>query len=111
MEQAPVTFSLIHAAFDQAKADVRDGAARLHKDRDDVDRRVSGYLGSGWTGVAADSFVDAWDDWKLAATDVLDGLVAMAELLDAAHADYIAQDDGSQRKLDQISSRIIERLG
>jgi len=35
----------------------------------------------------------------------------MAELLDAAHADYIAQDDGSQRKLDQISSRIIERLG
>lgn len=106
-----MTFSLIHAAFNQAKVDVRDGAARLHKDRDDVDRRVSAYLGSGWTGVAADSFVDAWDDWKLAATDVLDGLVAMAELLDAAHADYIAQEDGSQRKLDQISSRIIERLG
>lgn len=106
-----MTFQLVHEAFNQAKTDVRDGAARLHKDRDDIDRTVSGYLGSGWTGVAADSFVDAWGDWKLAATDVLDGLVAMAELLEAAHADYIAQDDTSQQLLDQISSRIIDRLG
>ena len=81
--------------------------ARDHGDAVVLSRRD----GSGWTGVAADSFVDAWDDWKLAATDVLDGLVAMAELLDAAHADYVSQDAGSQRTLDQISSRIIERLG
>jgi uncharacterized protein YukE len=72
---------------------------------------VSGFLGAGWTGVAADSFVEAWDSWKLAATDVLDGLVAMAELLAAAHADYSAQDDASQPRLDALSARIVERLG
>lgn len=106
-----MSVQLVHEAFNQAKADVRDGAARLHKDRDDIDRKITAYLGAGWTGVAADSFVEAWDDWKAGATDVLDGLVAMAELLDAAHADYIAQDDASQARLDRVSSRIIERLG
>lgn len=106
-----MSFQLVHEAFIQAKADVRDGAGRLHKDRDDIDRRITAYLGAGWTGVAADSFVEAWDDWKAGATDVLDGLVAMAELLEAAHADYLAQDDASQARLDRVSSRIIERLG
>ena len=35
----------------------------------------------------------------------------MAELLDASHRDFVAQDDGSQQALDRISARIIERLG
>lgn len=106
-----MSFQLIHEAFEQAKRDVRAGAGRLHKDRDDIDRRISGYLGAGWTGIAAESFVDAWGDWKVAATDVLEGLVGMADLLDAAHADYLAQDETSQRRLDQVSARLIERLG
>ncbi len=106
-----MTLALVHEAFDQAKADVRDATDRLTKDRADVDAKVSSFLGAGWTGVAADSFVDAWDSWKLAATDVLDGLIAMNELLVAAHADYIEQDDASQRRLDAVASRIVERLG
>lgn len=106
-----MTIELIHQAFNKGKSDVREAAGRLTKDRDDIDRRVSGYLGQGWTGIAADSFVDAWDDWKLAATDVLEGLVAMGELMQAAHTDFIEQDDASQQKLDAISARIIDRLG
>lgn len=98
-----MTLALVHEAFDQAKADVRDATDRLMKDRDDIDAKVSGFLGAGWTGVAADSFVEAWDAWKVAATDVLDGLVAMNELLVAAHADYIAQDDASQLRLDAVA--------
>ncbi|MBA3783105.1 MAG: hypothetical protein H0X12_14800, partial [Nocardioides sp.] len=50
-------------------------------------------------------------DWKVAAKDVHDGLVAMGELLDAAHQDFIQADDSSQQQLDQLSARLIDRLG
>jgi WXG100 family type VII secretion target len=103
--------NVLHSAFTKAKADVREAAGTLRQDRDRIDSRVSGYLGSGWTGVAADSFVDAWDEWKTGATDVLEGLVSMAELLDATHRDFTEQDDASQQRLDTISARIIDRLG
>lgn len=103
--------NLTHAAFAKAKSDVQAGAERLHKDRDSIDQRVTGFLGSGWTGEAADSFVDAWDDWKAAAGDVLQGLNAMRELLDATHRDFVESDEFSQRSLDQLSARLIDRLG
>ncbi len=65
-----------------------------------IDQRVRGFLGHGWTGVAAESFVDAWDDWVAAAVDVEEGLVAMNELLVAARNDFVAQDEASQQALD-----------
>ena len=102
---------LTEQAFNQGRADVRRAAALLRADRDGIDRRVTGFLDGGWAGVAADSFVTAWDDWKTAATDVLDGLVAMGQLLEAAQADFVAQDADSQHRLDTISARIVDRLG
>ncbi len=102
---------LIHEAFRTAISDVGNGAETLTDARDAADARVSGFLRAGWTGAAADSFVDAWDDWKVAAGDVLDGLLAMQQLLDAAHRDFIQADDGSQQALDAISAKIIARLG
>ncbi|GAB3016653.1 hypothetical protein GCM10011376_03650 [Nocardioides flavus (ex Wang et al. 2016)] len=107
MEQVNLT----HAAFAQAIRDVQDAASRLHRDRERIDERVSGYLGRGWTGLAADSFVDAWAEWKTGATDVLEGLVAMGELLDATQRDFIQQDDASEQAMNQIAARIIDRLG
>lgn len=107
MEQVNLT----DAAFAQAIRDVQDAASRLHRDRDRIDERVSGYLGSGWTGVAADSFGEAWAEWKTGATDVLEGLVAMGELLDATQKDFIQQDDASEQAMNQIAARIVDRLG
>lgn len=107
MEQIHVT----HAAFAEAIRDVRDAASRLHSDRDRIDDRVSSYLGSGWTGIAADSFVEAWAEWKTGATDVLEGLVAMGELLDATQKDFTQQDDASEQAMNQIAGRITDRLG
>ena len=107
MEQVNVT----HAAFTGAIRDVRDAASRLRRDRDRINDRVSGYLGSGWTGIAADSFVEAWAEWKAGATDVLEGLVAMGELLDATHKDFIQQDDASEEAMNQVAARIVDRLG
>lgn len=103
--------NLTHVAFDKAKADVAAAAERLQHDRSAIDQRVTGFLGSGWTGAAADSFDRAWDDWRDAARDVLSGLRAMRELLDAAHRDYATADHSSQQQLDQLSARLIERLG
>ncbi len=106
-----MSVEVIHEAFRTAISDVGNGVETLTEARDTADARVTGFLRAGWTGVAADSFVDAWDEWKVAARDVLDGLVAMQQLLDAAHRDFVQADDASQQALDSISARIVARLG
>lgn len=102
---------LDHQAFDSGVADVRAGADDFHDARQRVEREVGALLDGGWTGVAADAFTDGWLDWKEAADDVLDGLVAMGQLLDAVHADLSDRDIGSQATLDRLAQRIVSRLG
>jgi WXG100 family type VII secretion target len=102
---------LEHQAMRTAMADVAAASARLAEGKAAADARVSGFLGTGWQGVAADSFRDAWGDWTVAAGQVKDGLDAMAALLDAAHRDMIAQDEQSQADLDRLAARIVDRLG
>ena len=106
-----MTIEIQHEAFRRGIADVRAAVDRLDRDEHRIDGRVSGFLQSGWTGVAAASFVDAWEEWKQAADDVREGLAAMGELLDATHRDLINQDDASQAVLDGVSARILDRLG
>jgi WXG100 family type VII secretion target len=106
-----MTINMVHQAMHKAKSDVAAASERLADERARADRRVTGLLGSGWTGVAADSFVDTWDDWKLAADQVVDGLDAMRQLLDVVHRDLTEQDEAAQVALDQISQRILDRLG
>ena len=106
-----MTVNMVHQAMRKAKSDVATASERLVDERAKADRRVIGFLGSGWTGAAADSFVDAWDDWKLAADQVKDGLDAMGQLLDAVHRDMTQQDEASQLALDRLSQRIADRLG
>ncbi len=106
-----MSFALQHDAFRAALTDVRTAAGDLRHERERIDRKVTGFLGAGWVGAAADSFAEGWDDWRLAAGDVLEGLVAMGQLLEAAHADFVAQDVGSRQRLDEVASRITDRLG
>lgn len=106
-----MTIHLVHAAMRTAIGDVTRARDLLADQRVRADQRMSGFLGGGWTGAAADSFADAWADWKVAADRVEGGLDAMQQLLDAAHRDLTVQDDDSQRALDQISQRIVDRLG
>jgi hypothetical protein len=106
-----MTIELEDAAFDRGRGDVREAAHRLRTSRDRADQRVTGFVGAGWRGVAADAFMVAWHDRLGAATDVEQGLVAMAELMDAAQCDLHAQDASSQVHLDAVAGRIVERLG
>jgi WXG100 family type VII secretion target len=102
---------VVHEAMRTAKSDVQSASERLAENRRTADRRVTAFLGTGWTGVAADAFSDAWGDWIQAADQVKAGLDAMAELLDAVHLDLTQSDDASQESLDRISQRIVDRLG
>lgn len=103
--------NLTHEAMRKAVADLQKAEQRLARDRRRAEREVAGFLGGGWTGAAADSFADAWTEWLAAADQVEAGLGAMSELVDAAYLDLVHQDGESQRALDRISQRIVDRLG
>lgn len=106
-----MSINLTLQSFDKGIDDVRHGADRLAGDKSRIDARVRGFLRSGWTGVAADSFVDAWDEWKAAADDVHEALSAMGELLVVTRDDFIQSDDASQQRSDAVAARIVDRLG
>lgn len=106
-----MNMAMVNSTFDQGRAEVREAAGVLRRDRASIDERVQGFLDAGWRGVAAEAFSEAWQDWLTAATDVEEGLAAMAELLDATQRDFNTQDDASQANLDKISARIVARLG
>jgi WXG100 family type VII secretion target len=106
-----MTLRVQHDAMRTAVSDVQRAHQDLVVARTDADRRVASLLGAGWTGVAADAFSDAWQDWLTGAAQVEDGLEAMGQLLDAVHRDLVQQDDASQAALDQLSARIVDRLG
>lgn len=106
-----MTMQMMHEAFGRGRADVAEASQALEQTRRSIDQRMSGFLGSGWTGDAAESFVEAWDQWLVGAADVKEGLDAMAALLEATQRDWLQQDQGSQDRLDQVSARIVDRLG
>ena len=87
-----MTINLDDAAFDRGRADVREAAQRLRAARDRADHGVSGFVRAGWRGLAADAFAHAFEDWRVAARRVEDGLTAMAELMDVSQCDLHARD-------------------
>ncbi len=113
-----MAITLEHQAFDTAVNDLRGAAAVLSETRRQIGRDVDALLAT-WQGLAADAFSEGWADWQVAAGDVLEGLLAMERLLDAAHADLTSTDLGSQAHLDHISAlisarttaRLVGRLG
>ena len=106
-----MTMQMHHDAFGRGRADVAEASQALEQARRSIDQRVSGFLGSGWTGDAAEAFGDAWEQWLTGAADVKEGLDAMAALLEATQRDWVQQDEGSQHRLDVVSAHIVDRLG
>ena len=106
-----MTIAVDHAAFQAAIRDARDAAIELENLRDQAARQVDTFLQGEWTGLAADSFADAWSDWRRAADDVLTGLATIGDLLDAAHCDLTAGDLCAHAALDRVSERLHARLG
>ena len=106
-----MTIAVDHAAFVAAVRDVRDAATELQLVRDQAARQVDGLLQGGWTGLAADSFANAWSDWRQAADDVLTGLATIGDRLDATHNDLSSRDLDAHAALDPVPARLQARLG
>jgi WXG100 family type VII secretion target len=102
---------LLHDAMSRAIAETRAARERLSADRRAAQRRVDSFLGSGWQGIANDAFSEAWGEWLESADRVEDGLEAMADLIQAHHRDMVEQDEESQRAMDDLAARIVDRLG
>lgn len=105
------TITADHPTFVAVVADLRAAADELRAERDRITREVDDLLGTGWSGAAATAFAEGWSDWRRAAATVLDGLVAMGNLVEAAHADLVRSDLSSQADLDRVAARIVARLG
>lgn len=103
-------FTLDPAALQQAQDLVARTAADLVAERRRLDGSVSGLLGAGWSGGAADEYRQAWGEWCQGADRVLDALHVASELMGQTRASYLASDDASVRTTSPISSRLQERL-
>lgn len=103
-------FTLDPAAMALARGLVADIADDLVAERATLDRSVSGLLGSGWSGVAADEYRDGWTEWLEGAEEVLSALHTTGELLEVSRTDYLLSDESSVRTAAPISSRLQERL-
>jgi WXG100 family type VII secretion target len=99
------TLTADHTAFRSTVADLRAAADRLRSDRDRAARSVDGLLGT-WTGTVATSYATGWDEWCAGAARVLDGLTAMAALLEAADADFVTTDGVADSDLARLSRRL-----
>jgi WXG100 family type VII secretion target len=99
------TLTADHLAFRSAVADLRAAADRLSADRDRATRSVDALLG-GWTGTVARAYGSGWDEWCAGAARVLDGLTAMATLLEATSADFAHVDEAVGSDLARLAGRL-----
>ena len=110
-----MTIQIDHAELRGTTADVRVGADSLRATSDDIHLDVEALLDAGWTGTAAESYADAWADWRSGADRVLDALTSMADLLEAVHVDLTERDLDAAVAVDDVRhhvpTRITERLG
>ena len=105
-----MTIAVDHAAFQAAIRDARDAAIELEHLRDQAARQVDTFLQGGWTGLAADSFADAWSDWRRAASSRSPMVASPVSTSSAAHRDLTASDLYAHAALDRVSERLHARL-
>ncbi len=60
-----------------------------------IDSEVSGFVGSGWTGLSSGAYAESFWKWHEGAKDVHTGLAEMATLLGTAAGAYESQDSQS----------------
>lgn len=93
-------------ALAEAVAALRSTATDLDRGRTTLHRSFASFLGGGWTGQAADSFVGGWDEWSDGVGSVLDGLASIASLLEDHGRDVQAQDDSASSASGHLQSRL-----
>jgi WXG100 family type VII secretion target len=90
----------------RAVADLRETADDLDRGRNTLHRSFGTFLGGGWKGEAAHSFVGAWDDWSDGVGTVLGALHSIADLLETHGRDLRGQDGGAELSMTNLHGRL-----
>ena len=93
-------------ALADAIAEIRSTADELDRGRTHLHESFGSFLGGGWQGQAAESFVGGWDDWSSGVASVLDALGDMADLLEQHGRDVQAQDVDASWSVGRLHSRL-----
>lgn len=102
---------LTHTDLATAESQVRGTAHRLESLKQDLTREVRRFVGSGWSGAAASSYTESFERWCTGAVDVLEGLVAMADLIGVTSNDFRQTDEEARLELAALADKIVARLG
>jgi WXG100 family type VII secretion target len=102
---------LVFEHVQTASNDLRDAAGALRTERQAVARQFRACAGGDWTGAAATSFLEYFEQWDAGLTDVEEGLAAMAELVDATRRDFLSTEDTVTGSLNMVAARLVDRLG
>jgi WXG100 family type VII secretion target len=74
-------------------------ADELATELQSIDNEVSGFVGTGWTGLSSGAFAESFWKWHEGAKHVHTGLAEMATLLGSAAGQYDDQDRSSASSL------------
>ncbi len=96
---------LEHEPFDGAVRGLEARVAELATERAALDRRVDALL-HGWSGAAAESFAQAWVEWRRGSGAVTHALATTTTLLQAAHLDLVGRDDEAGAGLTRLARRL-----
>ncbi len=92
-----------HEFLQTGVADLRRAAEVLAVVETSASRRVETLLDGGWSGRAAASFGEAWDEWRRGAAAVQSALEDLAGLVNSVHRDL--------SDLDLLASSSLALLG
>jgi WXG100 family type VII secretion target len=95
-----------YGALRQAVSDLRTVRGDLTQRKQHLHDSFGGFLGSGWTGAAADSFRDGWSTWTQGVDDVLSALDSMAELLTENSRAFRTNDELTGTTMDLLHDRL-----
>ena len=92
----------IHLGYDAmalARARLQEAAAQLGEARSTAGRQVEHLMDGGWSGAAAESFNDAWQDWLTGAAQVREALEQIELALCATQRGLAARDEDTEALL------------
>lgn len=100
---------LDHAELITTVAELRFVASALEARRRRTDLAVDVLLDGGWSGRAASAYLEGWEEWRAGCDQVLAALATMAELVDAAHADQVEQDEHVSAGLRVLAGQLLAK--
>lgn len=107
---APQSLNLVHTDLLDTVAELRDVACTLQSQRRRTDLAVDVLLDGGWSGRAAEAYLEGWDEWRRGCDEVLAALASMAELIAATRVDQIEQDESAAAGLRALTGALLSKV-